>query len=169
VSNLGRSKSRSRSRDRHTRDRSKDRYRSRQSRSRSHERYRSRSPRTGGTRRYSRSRSPGRSRSPYGVLNDEDDGVTDTFIKAVAGQVKGHDSEYESALKKWEKDNSKYAFLVQRSVGLILCLVYLVNLTHLSQHRRHAYYRGLVETTEVDNRAFDDEVCVLSLGTWVRD
>lgn len=119
MSNLRRSKSRSRSKERNVRDRSKDKYRSRHSRSRSHERYRSRSPRIGGTRRYSRSRSPGRSRSPYAGLDDEEDGVTDTFIKAVAGQVKGHDAEYESALKKWEKDNSKYAFLLQRTVGLV--------------------------------------------------
>jgi len=42
--------------------------------------------------------------------------VTDTFIRAVATEVKGHDGEYEKALKELEKNNPKYNFLLKRDV-----------------------------------------------------
>ncbi|KAJ3513315.1 hypothetical protein NLJ89_g3015 [Agrocybe chaxingu] len=90
--------------------------------------------------RESSSRSPRRrhSRSPRHDA-DEGDDVTDTFIRAVAAEVKGHDTKYEETLKDLEKNNPKYNFLLRRN------------------HRRHAYYRGLVESEEPSKPAFDDE------------
>lgn len=46
----------------------------------------------------------------------EDDDVTDTFIRAVAAEVKGHGPLYEKALKEREKNNSKYGFALQKDV-----------------------------------------------------
>ncbi|PPQ77187.1 hypothetical protein CVT25_011033 [Psilocybe cyanescens] len=140
-----RSRSRSRSPERNL-GRNRD-TRSRRSRSPSWERNRSRSPRRrrsySRTRRYSssRSRSPrrGHSRSPQRSLPDEGEAVTDTFIRAVAFEVKGHDTKYEETLREREKANPKYNFLLQRD------------------HRRHAYYKGLIESQEPFKPAFDDE------------
>ncbi|CDO77314.1 hypothetical protein BN946_scf184775.g4 [Trametes cinnabarina] len=86
-----------------------------------------------------KSYSPRRRRSrtpPPQVL--EDDEVTDTFIRTVAAEVRGHDAEYEETLREREKANSKYAFL-------------------RSDHRRHRYYRSLVERDEPLEPEFDDE------------
>ncbi|KAH9485183.1 Protein RRC1-like [Psilocybe cubensis] len=140
-----RSRSRSRTPERHS-GRNRD-MRSRRSRSPSWDRHRSRSPRHrrsySRSRRYSssRSRSPRRnySRSPQRTLPDEGEAVTDTFIRAVAFEVKGHDAKYEETLREREKANPKYNFLLQRD------------------HRRHAYYKGLVESQEPFKPAFDDE------------
>ncbi|CAA7261671.1 unnamed protein product [Cyclocybe aegerita] len=57
----------------------------------------------------------------------------------MAAEVKGHDMKYEETLKDLEKNNPKYNFLLRRN------------------HRRHAYYRGLVESEEPFKPAFDDE------------
>lgn len=34
----------------------------------------------------------------------------------MAAEVKGHDAKYEEALKKFEKNNPKYSFLLRRDV-----------------------------------------------------
>jgi U2-associated protein SR140 len=47
----------------------------------------------------------------------EEDEVTDTFIRTVAAEVKGHGPKYEETLKEMEKENPKYAFLTDRSVS----------------------------------------------------
>ncbi|KIM45267.1 hypothetical protein M413DRAFT_66140 [Hebeloma cylindrosporum] len=78
-------------------------------------------------------------------LHDDGETVTDTFIRAVAAEVKDHDSKYEEALREREKSNPKYNFLLRRD------------------HRRHAYYRGLIETEEPLKPAFDDDVRFLSI------
>ncbi|KAF9454023.1 hypothetical protein P691DRAFT_529142 [Macrolepiota fuliginosa MF-IS2] len=146
-----RSRSRSRSRDRR-RSRSRDRHHrgSHRSRSRSYDqgrdRSRSRSRRRSRSRsrhRYpSRSRSPRRrySRSPLSRAHtEEEEAVTDTFIRAVAAEVKGQDSKYEEALRERERNNPKYAFLIHKN------------------HRRHVFYRGLIESDRVLKPEFDDE------------
>jgi U2-associated protein SR140 len=129
--NLRRSRSRSRSKDRQrSRSPAKDkRYRpSNRSHSPSwnRSRSRSRSPRRRGSynrsRRYddSDSRSPRwhRSGSPhYTRNNDEDEAVTDTFIRAVAAEIKGHGSKYEQNLREREQSNPKYAFLLYKGVS----------------------------------------------------
>lgn len=137
------SRSRSRSRERHRSPspRADRHHTSRRSRSRSWGRPRSPHRRGSSSRQLpynkSRSRSPRRrSRSPQRL--DEDD-VTDTFIRAVAAEVKGHDAKYEAALREREKDNPKYRFLLRRD------------------HRRHAFYRGLVESERFAEPEFDDE------------
>ncbi|KAF8200699.1 hypothetical protein BJ912DRAFT_1019728 [Pholiota molesta] len=148
------------SKPRHSRSRSRsrsyspDRYRardvrhgSRRSRSPSWDRNRSRSPHRprsySHSRRYdsSSSRSPrrGYSRSPPRGLIDDGEVVTDTFIRAVAAEVRGHDKKFEETLREREKSNPKYNFLLRRD------------------HRRHAYYRGLIESEEPFKPAFDDE------------
>lgn len=122
-------------------ERSRDRgYKSR-SRSRSpppSRRYRhSRSPRRSYCRSRSRSyssgsRSPSRRRrrsdSPYGRPcrhDDEDDAamVTDTFIRTVAAEVRGHDADYEANLKERERGNPKYGFLHNKHVSYHVLLV----------------------------------------------
>lgn len=122
------SRSRSHSRERR-RSRSRDHYHksSRQSRSRSYDRGngKSRSPpwrisRSRNRRYSSQSRSPRRrySRSPLSRSHtEEEEAVTDTFIRAVAAEVKGQDSKYEDALRERERNNPKYAFLLHRNVG----------------------------------------------------
>lgn len=151
------SRSRSRSRGHERRGRSKSHSPRRQSRSRSTGRYRSsrrsrsrslndsRSPRR---RRRSYSRSRYDSRSPYRRSpspsrrhdsEDEAAAVTDTFIRAVAAEVKGHGSEYEDNLREWERNNPRYSFMTQR------------------KHRRHAFYKGLVERDDFTGAEFDDE------------
>ncbi|KAG2368097.1 hypothetical protein BDR07DRAFT_1391851 [Suillus spraguei] len=151
------SKSRSRSRGHERRGRSKSHSPRRHSRSRSTERYRSsrrsrsrsmddnHSPRRR-QRSYSRSRYDSRSPrrrsfSPSRRHDSEDEAaaVTDTFIRAVAAEVKGHGSEYEENLREWEKNNPRYSFMTQR------------------KHRRHAFYKGLVERDDFTGAEFDDE------------
>lgn len=139
-----RGRSKSHSPRRHSRSRSTGRYRSsRRSRSRSLDE--SRSPRR---RRRSFSRSRYDSRSPYRRSpspsrrhdsEDEAAAVTDTFIRAVAAEVKGHGSEYEENLREWERNNPRYSFMTQR------------------KHRRHAFYKGLVERDDFTGAEFDDE------------
>ncbi|KAK1235596.1 hypothetical protein PQX77_001189 [Marasmius sp. AFHP31] len=80
-------------------------------RSRSRSRDRSRSP-----KRYRRSRSRSRSRSPKrrrrSLSTDRDDEIiTDTFIRAVAAEVKGHGLKYEDSLRRRESSNTKYGFM----------------------------------------------------------
>ncbi|KAJ3529257.1 hypothetical protein NMY22_g9066 [Coprinellus aureogranulatus] len=129
-----RSRSRSHSREGHPRPRSRSgnreyhqsgHYKQPYSRSRGYQSSRSRSPRR-------------RSRSPHRKVLDDDD-VTDTFIRAVAAEVKGHGPVYENMLKGREKDNSKYGFMLQKD------------------HRRHAFYRGLLESEAFNQAEFDDE------------
>lgn len=43
--------------------------------------------------------------------------MTDTFIRAVAAEVKGHDKKFEETLREREKSNPKYKFLLRRDVG----------------------------------------------------
>ncbi|KAF9222577.1 hypothetical protein BS17DRAFT_783065 [Gyrodon lividus] len=86
------------------------------------------------------SRSPRRSRSSSRRREEDDEaGVTDTFIRAVAAEVKGHGLRYEENLKEWERSNPKYAFLTGR------------------RHHRHAFYRGLVERNDIVDPEFDDD------------
>ncbi|KAI0775702.1 hypothetical protein BD413DRAFT_602894 [Trametes elegans] len=130
----------------HDRDRDYGRGRdyrpSRRSRSRSYSPNHSRSPRHRRLHRHSddRSYSPRRRRSrtppPPQVLQDDE--VTDTFIKTVAAEVRGHDAEYEQTLQERERSNAKYAFLNQN-------------------HRRHRFYRSLVEQKEPLEPEFNDE------------
>ncbi|TFK73938.1 hypothetical protein BDN72DRAFT_834269 [Pluteus cervinus] len=138
------SRSNSRSRSRSPRRRSRTpahQSRHYHSRSRSRDRKRSRS-RGYGKRHYdSHSRSPHRKRSrshdrPHVI---EDDGVTDTFIRAVAAEVKGQDAKYEEKLREREQSNPKFGFMLQKN------------------HRRHAFYRGLIESEREIHPEFDDE------------
>lgn len=76
--------------------------------------------------------------SPVRKALDDDD-ITDTFIRAVAAEVKGHGLVYERMLKEREKNNSKYNFMLRRD------------------HRRHAFYRGLLEQESFNHPEFDDE------------
>ncbi|KAH9949544.1 hypothetical protein B0H21DRAFT_777161 [Amylocystis lapponica] len=142
-----RSRSRSRSPSRRrspSRSRSPDRARLRGFRS-ARSPSRSRSPRR--RRSYSRerhfggrSRSPrGRhSKSPLGRGGVEEDDISDQFIKTVAAEVKGHDAEYEDSLRERERSNPKYAFLKR-------------------QHRRHRFYRSMVDRREPLEPQFEDE------------
>jgi U2-associated protein SR140 len=125
---------------------------SRRSRSRSYER----SSRQRGSYSRSRSRSRRHSRSPVpGVLDDDD--VTDTFIRAVAAEVKGHGSKYAQMLQEKEKNNSKYRFMLQKNVSS-RTRCYFWSLTTSLQHRRHAFYRGLLEAETFKDAEFDDDV-----------
>jgi U2-associated protein SR140 len=108
-----RSRSRSRSRDR-------DRRHNKRSRSRSYSprrgsRY-SRSPRRSYNRYKERSRSPRDRHSPRGHGTDDEE-VTDTYIRTVVAEVKGHGQKYEESLKEMEKDNPRYSFLTDRRVS----------------------------------------------------
>ncbi|KAI6046040.1 hypothetical protein EDC04DRAFT_2631696 [Pisolithus marmoratus] len=139
----GRSRSWSYSPKRRSRSRSRSVHRSgRRSRSRSWSR--SRPPSRQRHRSYSRERNKSRSprwqpgKSPRRHEEDEGAGVTDTFIRAVAAEVKGHGLKYEENLKEWEHENVKYAFLTDR------------------KHHRHAFYRGLVEREGTIDPEFDD-------------
>ncbi|KAF8070642.1 hypothetical protein FPV67DRAFT_1561398 [Lyophyllum atratum] len=97
-------------------------------------RTRSRSPQSRRSHsRSRRSRSPRKrhSRSPQSRGHmQEEEAVTDTFIRAVAAEGK---------LRERERNNPKFAFLLHRD------------------HRRHAYYRGLVESQEPLQPEFDDD------------
>ncbi|KDQ27731.1 hypothetical protein PLEOSDRAFT_1104409 [Pleurotus ostreatus PC15] len=57
----------------------------------------------------------------------------------VAAEVKGHGAKYESSLKERELNNPKYSFLTNR------------------RNRRHALYKGLVESTRTQAPEFDDD------------
>ena len=52
-------------------------------------------------------------------MHEDADAVTDTFIRAVAAEIKGHDTKYEETLREFEKNNSKYNFIFHRSVGYL--------------------------------------------------
>ncbi|KAI0066134.1 hypothetical protein BV25DRAFT_1905759 [Artomyces pyxidatus] len=101
---------------------------------------RSRSPKLSYSRsRYDdRSLSPRRRHSSRDRAPSDDDDVTDTFIRTVAVEVKGHGDRYEDSLREREKSNPRYAFLTDR------------------HHRRNRYYRSLVAKDELDPE-FDDE------------
>jgi hypothetical protein len=49
------------------------------------------------------------------VTDDEE--VTDTYIRTVVAEVKGHGEKYEESLKETEKDNPRYSFLTDRHVS----------------------------------------------------
>jgi U2-associated protein SR140 len=111
-----RSRSRSHSRSR-SRDRDRDYRRNKRSRSRSYSprrrsRY-SRSPRRSYNRYRKRSLSP---RDRRGHATDDDE-VTETYIRTVVSEVKGHGEKYEESLKEMEKDNPRYSFLTDRHVS----------------------------------------------------
>ncbi|KAJ7496036.1 hypothetical protein B0H11DRAFT_1716178 [Mycena galericulata] len=103
-------------------------------------RSRSTSPRR---RSYSRSRRRDDSRSPSPrrshIRDEEEEVVTDTFIRAVAAEIKGHGSKYEQNLREREINNPKFAFLLRKD------------------HRRHAFYRGLIESEIPLGPEFDDD------------
>ncbi|TFY70625.1 hypothetical protein EVG20_g2392 [Dentipellis fragilis] len=154
-----RNKSRSHSRERGSHSPSRDRRRSssrdrfppssRRPRSRSYSRSRSRSrspdfrdPRRPSSRSHydRRSRSPRGHRSSYdGARDGEGDDITDDFIRMVALEVRGHGDRYEWSLKEREKNNPKYAFLTNE------------------RHRRHRYYRSLVDSRQDIEPEFEDE------------
>src|SRR5580692_1449835 len=105
---------------RRSRSRSRDRRRNKRSRSRSYSprrgsRY-SRSPRRSYNRYNKRSPSPRGRHSPR-VHATDDDEVTDTFIRTVAAEVRGHGEKYEESLKEMEKENPRYTFLTDRHVS----------------------------------------------------
>ncbi|KAI9508225.1 hypothetical protein F5148DRAFT_1198407 [Russula earlei] len=132
------SRSRSRSRDR-------DRRRSKRSRSRSYSprrgsRY-SRSPRRSYGRYRRHSPSPRGRRSPRGHATDDDE-VTDTFIRTVVAEVKGHGQKYEESLKEMEKENPRYSFLTDPLFW---------------QHRKHRLYQSLVKRDGTVEPEFEDE------------
>ncbi|KII92895.1 hypothetical protein PLICRDRAFT_155797 [Plicaturopsis crispa FD-325 SS-3] len=89
----------------------------------------------------SRSRSPLRgSRSPVRRgLNEDEEAVTDAFIRTVALEVRGHGAKYEASLRERERNNAKYAFMLNKN------------------HRRHAFYRGLLEREDGIAPSFEDE------------
>ncbi|KIM91881.1 hypothetical protein PILCRDRAFT_94104 [Piloderma croceum F 1598] len=149
---------RSRDRDRRSHTRSLSPYR-RRSRSRSPDR-RHRPYRRSPSRSRSRSYSPSPSRSHQRQYRHRSDSrsrydsdrrrrrsdsrsrtelVTDMFIRTVAAEVRGHGAEYEASLKERERHNPKFGFLINK------------------HHRRHAFYRGLVEREDGIDPAFDDE------------
>ncbi|KAJ7497522.1 hypothetical protein FB451DRAFT_1211768 [Mycena latifolia] len=103
-------------------------------------RSRSSSPRR---RSYSRSRRHDNSRSPSPrrshIRDEEEEVVTDTFIRAVAAEIKGHGSKYEQNLRERERNNPKFAFMLRKD------------------HRRHAFYRGLIESELPLGPEFDDD------------
>ncbi|KAF9469903.1 hypothetical protein BDZ94DRAFT_1206868 [Collybia nuda] len=139
-------RSRSRSRSRDARRSHSPAYRSSRrgrTRSPSWERTRSRSPRrVTGRDAKSRSRSSHgrRSHSPRSRVHmEEEETVTDTFIRAVAAEVVGHGAKYEESLRERERDNPKYAFLLRKN------------------HRRHAFYKGLIESEQPMEPEFDDD------------
>ncbi|KAJ7680524.1 hypothetical protein DFH06DRAFT_1163333 [Mycena polygramma] len=103
-------------------------------------RSRSASPRR---RSYSRSRRRDGSRSPSPrrshIRDEEEEVVTDTFIRAVAAEIKGHGSKYEQSLRERERNNPKFAFMLKKD------------------HRRHAFYRGLIESELPLGPEFDDD------------
>lgn len=43
--------------------------------------------------------------------------MTDTFIRTVTAEVKGHGKKYEESLKEREKGNPKYRFLTNPNVS----------------------------------------------------
>ena len=47
----------------------------------------------------------------------DDEEVTDTYIRTVVAEVKGHGEKYEDSLKETEKDNPRYSFLTDRHVS----------------------------------------------------
>lgn len=112
-----RRRSRSRSR---SWDRDRDHRRNKRSRSRSYSprrgsRY-SRSPKRSYHRYSRRSPSPRGRYSPRGHATDDEE-VTDTFIRTVVAEVKGHGEKYEESLKEMEKDNPRYSFLTDSHVS----------------------------------------------------
>lgn len=111
--------------------------RERRSRSGSYSSGRSRSPRRSVADSHGRAVSPRYARVPSPILGEE--AVTDSFIRVVAAEVRGHGPEYEVNLKEREKHNLKYTFMTNRA------------------HRRHAFYRGLVESERALEPEFDDE------------
>ncbi|KAJ7079120.1 hypothetical protein B0H15DRAFT_859171 [Mycena belliarum] len=137
TTDLGRQRSRSRSR---SPPREKQHGRSSRRSPSLYSRSRSSSPRQ---RSYSRSRHHGGSRSPSPrrnhIRDEEEEVVTDTFIRAVAAEIKGHGSKYEQNLRERERNNPKFAFLLRKD------------------HRRHAFYRGLIESELPLGPEFDDE------------
>ncbi|KAI0305712.1 hypothetical protein B0F90DRAFT_1808891 [Multifurca ochricompacta] len=113
-----------------SRSRERDYRRDWRSRSRSYSprrgsRY-SRSPRRSYGRYSKRSRSPRGRRSPRGHATDDEE-VTDSFVRTVAVEVKGHGKNYEDSLKEMEKENSRYSFLMDRN------------------HRKYRLYQSLPE------------------------
>jgi U2-associated protein SR140 len=104
----------SRSRSPRRRSSSRDRHDRRRSRSRSRDRYERRRSRS-----YDRRRS--RSRSRRSRSRDAADEVSESFVRAVATQVRGNDATYEASLCEREKANSQYAFLADRKVFYLLC------------------------------------------------
>lgn len=100
TSATGRSRSRSQSP-----KRSKDNY---------HRRSYSRSPRRS-RRRDDSQDSLSRQRRSDSPLEEEP--VTDSFIRAVAAEVRGNGPEYANALKERECDNSKYSFMLNKNVS----------------------------------------------------
>jgi U2-associated protein SR140 len=110
-----RSPSRSRSRSRDHDHRRNKRSRSRSYSPRRGSRY-SRSPRRSYNRYKERSRSPRGRHSPRGHATDDEE-VTDTYIRTVVAEVKGHGQKYEESLKEMERDNPRYSFLTDRRVS----------------------------------------------------
>lgn len=54
--------------------------------------------------------------------------MTDTFIRTVAAEVKGHGKKYEESLKEREKGNTKYRFLTNPNVSFGLYRPFRVSL-----------------------------------------
>ncbi|KAJ6500098.1 hypothetical protein C8R47DRAFT_1175437 [Mycena vitilis] len=105
-------------------------------------RSRSASPRR---RSYSRSRRRDGSRSPSPrrshIRDEEEEVVTDTFIRAVAAEIKGHGTKYEQSLRERERNNPKFAFMLKKDASPL----------------RHAFYRGLIESELPLGPEFDDD------------
>lgn len=83
--------------------------------------------------------------------------ITDMFIRTVAAEVRGHDAKYEASLKERERNNPKYGFLLNKHVSISVGISN-PRASFSRQHRRHAFYRGLVEREDGIDPAFDDEV-----------
>ncbi|KAI0093223.1 hypothetical protein BDY19DRAFT_415576 [Irpex rosettiformis] len=152
-----RSRSRSRSPRRHIRDQDRSRSPSRSPRrhrsysdERDHYRRSRRSWSRSRSASYSRSRSPPsprhrnrrsydhsrRTRSPSPVEDEEQ--VSETFIRVVAAEVKGHGDDYEKSLQERELSNPQYAFLKRGN-------------------RRNKLFQSLVKQHKSIEPEFDDE------------
>ena len=117
VPDRRRSRSRSPSHDRDLDRRHNKRSRSRSYSPRRGSRY-SRSPKRSYNRYGRRSPSPRGRYSPRGYATDDEE-VTDSFIRTVVAEVKGHGKKYEENMKEMEKDNPRYSFLTDRHVSML--------------------------------------------------
>ena len=69
---------------------------------------------------------------------EEEEAVTDTFIRAVAAEIKGQDSSYADSLREREKYNPKFAFLLRKDVSRVSFFPFFHNLIVTSTADMHS-------------------------------